>query len=82
MNNIKPIFCIGLSIDVDDAYLYEVNSQVAEYLKNDYYILIYKCNTDNPIFNVFYDKDYDEKNIEEVKEFINQKLKEINIKLI
>jgi len=69
---IKPILTIGLP-ELDNE-----NPEIADAftpLKNDYYIILYPINRDEPEFKVFYEKDFNDVKYEELKQYIKDQLK-------
>lgn len=72
---VKPIFCVGIS-NIDDEEYKIVNKQLTEYLKDEYYVLVYSFEgkDDDVRFNCFHEKDITETNYEELKEFVKQQI--------
>lgn len=67
----KPIFIIGLPFDTENINF----GKIKKYL-NDYHILVYiGKNFEEPKFQVFYDKDIEEKKIEEVQQMILEEIR-------
>ncbi len=67
----KPIFTIGLPLDIENVNIGKIKEDLP-----DYHVLIYLGkNIEEPKFQVFYDKDIDEKKIEEVQKMIMEEIK-------
>lgn len=71
----KPIFLIGFPRTTQVEQIQIINKALDKKLK-DYHTLTYLQNeSDEMLFNVFYDKDMDNVKFEEIKEFVNNKMK-------
>lgn len=69
----KPIFLIGLPYKrVHQAQIYDIQKSL-ESKFTDYYTLVYtQHNVEDVLFNVFYEKDFNEIKYEELKEIVRQ----------
>lgn len=80
----KPILTIGISygsdVNIRDAKsLQEIGDNVTGLLKNEYWVITYFTNKEDPIFQVFYEKDFNEIKYEELKNLILCELKKPNV---
>jgi formate-dependent nitrite reductase cytochrome c552 subunit len=71
MKKAKPIFLVGLHISSADPHKLEhITEELSEKLK-DYYVVVYHQTKDkDPVFNVFYDKNFLDVNYKELKDLI------------
>jgi len=71
MKQTKPIFLVGLYIShTDKDQLSKISKELSEKLK-DYYVVVYHQTKDkDPVFNVFYDKNFLDVNYKELKDLI------------
>ncbi|WP_283640101.1 hypothetical protein [Mesonia mobilis] len=70
----KPIFIVeSPMMQTEEEF---VNTQkVLENKLNDYHVLIVQTNVDDFNFKVFYDKDFTEIDLDDLKEYIKEKLR-------
>lgn len=91
----KPIFTIGFPwiIDQSDDYM-DINRQtednihafnemvrVTEPWNKDYHVLLYTSNTEEPVFQAFYDKDFTDGKFEEFKAMVEKQHEELKAKI-
>ncbi len=73
-NQAKPILTIGLP----DSMNRERSSEISENLQkklSDYHVLVYPTKEEEIKFQTFYDKDFTEVNLEELKQLIKEEMK-------
>ncbi len=71
--NIKPIFTVGLPKCANLSDIETLNNKISEKM-NDYHVLIYVSNSDGYIFEVFYEKDFNQVKFDELKKIIKNSL--------
>lgn len=69
----KPIFTVGIPDGITKKELEEIQSQITKTL-SDYYVLVYVFHKNDPEFNAYYEKDFNEVKFEELKEIIRKNL--------
>lgn len=70
-NMAKPIFTIGVpsldgNLELDD----EILNNIFNTIKEDYWVFIHPTTGDDCVFNVYYEKDFNEVKYEELKQII------------
>lgn len=76
---IKPIFLIGLPKEAEIESVYNTQNTIDELVGNDYYVLTYLQNKgEDIIFNVFYEKDIEEIELDKLKEMVYESYKNKN----
>lgn len=76
----KPILTVGLSFGSDIKEVEENFKKNFKELTNEYHVLAYLTNTQDPVLKVFYEKDFNHVKYEELKKFIADAIKDIPIK--
>ena len=70
----KPIFTVGIDICSFEENYERVEKMCTEKMP-DYYVLVYSATTTDPIFNVYYEKDFNEVKYEELKQIVKDSMK-------
>ena len=70
----KPIFLVGLPALATTEELYFHQSKLNEKLKQ-YYVLVHQTNGEELTFKCFYEKDFDQVKFEELKQIVNDSIK-------
>lgn len=71
----KPIFVVGLPKTISMKSVSEITQDLTQRFK-EYYVLVYASRQlDDPSFQCFYEKDFDEVKYEELKKIIEDKIK-------
>lgn len=71
---VKPILTIGVPSKYNLGQVEEIKRDVSKIVKDDYYVLVYPFSKEDIDFKVFYEKDFNIKTFEEIKEFIKKKM--------
>lgn len=71
----KPIFIVRLPIDIfeKDRPVF-IQDNLRKKL-HDYHVIVLMCNVDEPKFEAFYEKDFNEVKFEELKQIVKDSLK-------
>lgn len=77
--NVKPILTVAVPFNHADK-IDSIHEALAETIK-DYHIIVYIDTGDNLKFHVFYDKDADEKKVEDVTQFVKEEFEKLKLKL-
>lgn len=70
----KPIFLAGIPDIKSEEQLSNIYKSLEQKI-TDYHVLVYPINTGIPIFECFYEKDFNQVKFEELKDIILNKLK-------
>jgi len=70
MTKPKPIFIVGVPYTIPECQRAQVQQDL-EIRMDDYHVIVYRQNGEEPLFQTFYEKDFNQVKYEELKQIVN-----------